>query len=138
MPPSSELKIEAAGPCTLLLIIHQTTLCHTPEAGDINIHHCENLKFYFIFYFTFFCVKITLYEWCSPVIDFVWNLYLKLNLELYSYCQSPYMHIKINLPGYIVKYPLNWKVLQMKSVEVNGSNVWFFNTVSDLISHHFI
>jgi len=48
------------------------------------------------------------------------------------------MHIKINLPGYIVKYLLNWKVLPMQSVEVNGSNIWFLNKISDLISHHFI
>lgn len=138
MPPSSGLKVEAAGSCTMLLIIHPTTSCHIPEACDLNNHRGGNLISHYIFYLMFFCVKITLYEWSSPKIDFVWNLYLKRSLELYSYRQSPYMHIKINLPGYIVKYMLNWKVLPVISLEVNGSNVWFLNTISDLISHHFI
>jgi len=35
------------------------------------------------------------------------------------------MHIKIKLPGYIVRYLLNWKVLPEQSVEVNGSNICF-------------
>ena len=55
MPSSSGLKTEAAGSSTVLLNIHQTAPCHVPEACDLNIHHCGNLKCHIFLLFVFLC-----------------------------------------------------------------------------------
>jgi hypothetical protein len=41
---SSTLKMKAANSPETIIPIYQSTQCHNPEHGNLNIHHCENLK----------------------------------------------------------------------------------------------